>query len=200
MTSRLELEKVFRHCTTDPELMAGFYEAAGVPALAHVERKKVLKAMIAKQDFAGAVHYHQAHNVLSFPEFRDLLVRQYRWWLGKKQPFTALEVAREHNLTELAREAAVIWGEEILRGKGHSLDALLKIARCELADDKRFQKRAARLVFRYWVRSPQHHGSLPRLVSEFRPYFSDVEADLAEFLADAEKDRNERRYARPKVS
>ena len=57
MTSRLELEKVLRRYTTDPELMAGFYEAAGALSLALVERKKVLKAMLAREDYAGAIRY-----------------------------------------------------------------------------------------------------------------------------------------------
>lgn len=210
MVTMAEIEAIVRTHTNDPRILADFYAAAanharrdassGVALAEYLRLERevrlgIFKAQVKQGAFGHAAKYAKEHGLLppgGWTAFAS------EWCEAKLEefPYEALDVAREYGLADLAHEAARKEGERILASK-QDVTRALEIARRELAYDSDYRRRAARRAFAQYIDS-RSFGSLPGLVVEFRDAFSEVEVAAADFLDRAEKERNERRYAKLK--
>lgn len=204
-----ELLIILRNHTDDAETLAEFFEAVAeneidattvtaLRLLETAERTKVFTKLWRERNYRNALNYARARNLYAEKFLQGHFAREWCEAVLKERPWEALEVAREFNLPELAHRAAVKRSEDILASR-QDVEPALEIARHERADDEDYKRRAARHAYRHHIHL-RNFSSLPRLVAEFRPFFSDIEADLAEFLARAAKTREDRRYAHLKRS
>lgn len=210
-TSPMKMQLVLEQHTEDPEILADFYAAAAnhlrrsassgveVAQYTSLEREvrlQIFKAQVSQGAFGQAARYANEHNFLP-PGGWTAFAREWVRAKLEKFPWEALDAACEYGLTDLAHEVARIEGERILSSK-QDVTRALEIARRELAYDSDFRRRAALRAFTQYIAS-RNFGSLPGLVVEFREAFSDVEIETADFLDRAEKERQNRRYARSKL-
>ena len=175
------LEKVLRQFTDDTETLAEFYEARGKPLAASAERMLVVYQFRGEGKYADAVRYAKQHNVIPLDKLREL-AREWCEAVMEQQPWEALELAREYHFPELAKKAAVKRSEDILVNPGHDVEPAVDMAKKERADDTDYCRRAARHAYGEYIRL-RHFSELPRLISQFRSFFSEEEIDLADVLA-----------------
>lgn len=188
---------LLKEYTDDPETLAEFYEAAGLVVEAAQERRKQFLVLVGEKQFKNALAYAKKHSVLSAKEEVDFVCDWCEAVL-EKQPWEALETAREYGLVGITFRAAMKRSEDILASK-QDVGPALDIARRERAGDADYRRRAARRAFGDYIRR-RDFSVLARLVAEFREFFTDEEAELAEFLAQAHEECQAKRWARLKAS
>lgn len=177
--------EVLENCTDDPEILAEFYEAAGMKEKAKEQRLKKLKQLLAENQYEAALNY--GHGLLSTDELYDI-ARKWCEDILEERPWEALEVALRYGFKELAHKAAIRRSEDILASRGHDIDPALEIARKERKNDKDYCKRASHEAFGRFINSRNFYR-LPGLVTEFRCFFNEEEVALAKKLANTEERR-----------
>ncbi|MBI2096896.1 MAG: hypothetical protein HYT40_01945 [Candidatus Sungbacteria bacterium] len=202
-----KLEQTLRGYTSDPRILALFYDGAarGLRSLgrnevaateleesAKAERLKWLQTLEAQKQYKEALGWDRDHKLLKWEERKALAREGCQQLMRGKHYYDALRLAREESLPDCAREAAVQYVEDHLTTSRMSSD-LLGILRRELHGDSAVRKQVARAMFADMVcHETNHEDHLLVLVGEFRDCFSDAEAELAEFLKRAAKDRPRR--------
>lgn len=175
-----EMGKVMEQCTTDENVLADFYESQGEKEKAREFRVKYLEYQVNGQNYIAAIEHARAHKLLSFDEMQKL-ARTYCISQMYEHPWEALEIARDFQLRDLIKKAAVRYGEYILNFKEHDIAPALQIARNERADDIDFRRRTAKEAFKRYIRIKRPSMLLP-LIEEFKEFFNVIEVGLAEIL------------------
>ncbi len=179
--------------TDDVETLVEFEKATGRRWKARERCRQHFFGLVKAGECAKARRYAEQNP--DFITYRDLkeMIRAWVVKLMDSQPGKALKLAREYNFPDLILQAAVKRSELIL-AEHYDVDPALEIARQERADDEDYRKRVAHHAFGNFIKH-RNFSRLPSLVTEFRSFFSDEEAELAEVLARAEKQRHKRQDA-----